>query len=138
MTLKSSGRVREYASASCRMRVLRRRRSGLPEATPRLKSGGRAKLITRLGRRESWRTDGDRTRFGSRSTGLTTNHGLDTLSIEGHGLDSYLLSIASPDSASGFKGASQVFVEVRSSPFCIQNGQDSVRRDASESAGLAV
>ena len=54
LTLKSSGRVREYASASCRMSALRRRRSGLPEATPRLKPGGRAKLITRLGRRDYW------------------------------------------------------------------------------------
>ncbi len=60
LTLKSSGRVREYARASCRMRALRRRRSGLPEATPRLKSGGRAKLITRLGRREYWLLDGAR------------------------------------------------------------------------------
>jgi hypothetical protein len=60
LTLKSSGRVREYASASCRMRALRRRRSGLPEATPRLKPGGRAKLVTRLGRRDYWLPSGAR------------------------------------------------------------------------------
>jgi hypothetical protein len=60
LTLKSSGRFRDYATASCRMRALRRRRSGLPEATPRLKSGGRANLITRLGRREYWLPGGAR------------------------------------------------------------------------------
>lgn len=58
LALKSSGRVREYANASCRMRALRRRRAGLPEATPRIKSGGRAKLTTRLGRREYWLPSG--------------------------------------------------------------------------------
>jgi hypothetical protein len=63
LTLKSSGRVRIYASASCRMRALRRRRSGLPEATPRLKPGGRAKLLTRLGRRDYWLPGGGMSRL---------------------------------------------------------------------------
>jgi hypothetical protein len=69
LTLKSSGRVREYASASCRMRALRRRRSGLPEATPRLKPGGRAKLQTRLGQRAYWLPGGARS--GLRADVLT-------------------------------------------------------------------
>lgn len=63
LTLKSSGRAREYASASCRMRALRRRRSGLPEATPRLKPGGRTKLVTRLGRSDYWLPSGARSRL---------------------------------------------------------------------------
>jgi hypothetical protein len=52
LPLFGRGRPREFATASCRMRAMRRRLSNLPKATPRLRSGGRMTLEVRL--RDPW------------------------------------------------------------------------------------
>lgn len=54
----AQGRRRRFCSDSHRQAAMLRRVQGLPEATPRVSSGGRARLVVRWQReRDAWRDD---------------------------------------------------------------------------------
>jgi hypothetical protein len=65
LSLLGRGRPRKFAKPSCRMRAKRRRDAHIPEATPRLKPGGRANLESRVRDMESWASISRRSRFQS-------------------------------------------------------------------------
>ena len=56
LAIRTKGRPPRFAGVACRMRAMRRRSAGLPEATPRLSPGGRADLRSRLRNLGRWRT----------------------------------------------------------------------------------
>ncbi len=65
LPLLGRGRPREFATASCRMRAMRRRLTNVPKATPRLKSGGRTSLEVRLRDPRHWEPARQPSRFQS-------------------------------------------------------------------------
>lgn len=54
LPVRMSGRLPTFATAACRTRAWRRRNAGLPEAAPRLSSGGRANLAQRMADWKRW------------------------------------------------------------------------------------